>query len=106
MAIPIYEPAPVALIDGDRILSVELREAEDAAVEGGMVVAGGGRKGKRAEYRCAACGYGIVVYGHAPSCPMSDEPALAMGGHADAHPRVLLCESSVGELSVLRDSHS
>ena len=71
MAIPLAsELHTVALIDGDRILSVELREAEDAAVEGGMVVAGGGRKGKRAEYRCAACGYGIVVYGHAPSCPM------------------------------------
>jgi hypothetical protein len=70
VAIPIYEPAPTALLDGDQILSVELREAEDVAVERGMVVAGGGRKGKRAEYRCAACGYGIVVYGQAPSCPM------------------------------------
>ena len=35
-----------------------------------MVAAGRGRKGKRAEYRCASCGYGIVVYGHAASCPM------------------------------------
>ncbi len=76
MAIPLTSesaPARAALIDGDQMLSVELREAEDAAVEGGMVVAGGGRTGKRAEYRCAACGYGIVVYGQAPSCPMCRE---------------------------------
>jgi hypothetical protein len=74
VAIPLAsELHPAALIDGDQMLSVELRGAEDAAVEGGMVVAGGGRKSKRAEYRCAACGYGIVVYGQAPSCPMCRE---------------------------------
>jgi hypothetical protein len=71
----------IPLIDGDQMLIVELREgdpelvapareAEKAAIEGGMVAAGGRRKGKRAEYRCAACGYGIIVYGQAPSCPM------------------------------------
>jgi hypothetical protein len=60
-------PAPAALIDGDQMLIVELRkgdpelvalvrEAEDSEVERGMVAAGGGRKGKRAEYHCAACG--------------------------------------------------
>jgi hypothetical protein len=75
---------PAALSDGDQMLIVELgegdpgrvalvREAEDSVVEGGMVAAGRGRKGKRAEYRCATCGYGIVVYGQAPSCPMCSE---------------------------------
>ena len=75
---------PAALSDGDQMLIVELsegdpervalvREAEDSKVEGGMVAAGRGRKGKRAEYRCATCGYGIVVYGQAPSCPMCSE---------------------------------
>jgi hypothetical protein len=77
-------PAPAALIDGDRMLIVELRErdpelvalvreAEDSEVERGMVAAGGGRKGKRAEYRCAACGYGIVVHRRPPGCPMCGE---------------------------------
>ena len=75
---------PAALSDGDQMLIVELsegdpervalvREAEDSKVEGGMVAAGRGRKGKRAEYRCATCGYGIVVYRQAPSCPMCRE---------------------------------
>jgi hypothetical protein len=73
VAIPLTsEFAPAALVDGDQLPIVELREAEDSAVEGGMV-AGGGRMGNRAEYRCAACGYGIVVYGQAPSCPMCSE---------------------------------
>jgi len=77
-------PAPAALIDGDQMLIVELRkgdpalvalvrEAEDSEVERGMVAAGGGRKGQRAEYHCAACGYGIVVYGRPPGCPMCSE---------------------------------
>jgi hypothetical protein len=68
-----------ALIDGDQMSIVELlerdpklvalmREAEDAEL-----AAGGGRKGKRAEYHCAACGYGIVAYGQPPSCPMCGE---------------------------------
>jgi hypothetical protein len=50
-----------------------VREADDSVVERGVVAAGGGRKGKRAEYRCAACGYGIVVYGQSPGCPMCGE---------------------------------
>jgi hypothetical protein len=54
---------PVALV----------REAEDSELEAGTVAAGGGRKGKRAEYRCAACGYGIVAYGRPPGCPMCRE---------------------------------
>jgi len=77
--------ASAALSDGDQMLSVELREsdpelvalvrgAEDSAVEGGMVAAGRGRNGRRAEYLCAACGYGIIVYGQPPSCPMCSEP--------------------------------
>lgn len=87
MAIPLTTesaPPPAALIDGDQTLIVELRkgdpklvalvrEAEEPEVERGMVAAGGGRKGKRAEYRCAACGYGIVVYGRPPGCPMCSE---------------------------------
>jgi rubrerythrin len=76
--------APAALIESAQMSIVELREsdpklvplvreAEDSEVERGMVAAGGGRKGKRAEYRCAACGYGIVVYGRPPGCPMCSE---------------------------------
>ena len=57
------DPEPVTLV----------REAEDSAAEGGMVAAWGSRKAKRDEYRCAGCGYGIVVYGQAPSCPMCRE---------------------------------
>ena len=72
---PAYEsaPTPAALIDGGQMLVVELREVGEAAVEGGVVAVGRGRRGKRAEYRCTACGYGIVVYGQAPSCPMCSE---------------------------------
>jgi len=66
-------PAPAALSDGDQMLIVELREADDAAAEGGMLAARGGRIGKRGEYRCAACGSRIVVYGQAPSCPICSE---------------------------------
>jgi hypothetical protein len=66
-------PAAAALIDGDQMLIAELREAENTEVEGGMVAAEGGRKGKRAEYRCAACGYGIVVYAQPPGCPICSE---------------------------------
>jgi hypothetical protein len=76
VAIPLTSesaPAPAALIDGDPKLAPLVREADDSEVERGMVAAGGGRKGKRAEYRCAACGYGIVVYGRPPSCLMCSE---------------------------------
>ncbi len=80
MAIPpTSESAPVAaaLSDGDQLSIVELpesdrklvalvREAEDSEVAAG-------RPGRRAEYRCAACGYGIVVYGRPPGCPMCSE---------------------------------
>jgi hypothetical protein len=59
--------------EGDPELVALGGEAEDSEVEGGMVAAGPGRKGKRAECRCIVCGYGIVVYGHAPSCPMCRE---------------------------------
>jgi hypothetical protein len=88
VAIPLTSgsaPAAAALLDGDRMLIVELpegdpelvalvRAAEDSAVEAGMVAAGRARRGKRAEYRCAACGYGIVVYGQPASCPMCRQP--------------------------------
>ena len=68
MAIPLTSEsaaAPAALSDGDQMLIVELREgdpelvalvreAEESALEGGMLAAGGARKGKRTEYRSAA----------------------------------------------------
>ena len=87
MAIPLtFEsaPAPAALVDGDQTLIVEpcegdpklaalVREADDSDVKRGMAVAGRGRKRARAEYRCAACGYGIVVYQQPPSCLMCSE---------------------------------
>jgi hypothetical protein len=68
VAIPLTsESAPAAaLIDW-------VREAEEPEVERGIVAAGGSRKGKRAEYRCAACGYRIVVYERPPGCPMCSE---------------------------------
>jgi hypothetical protein len=66
VAIPLASqsaPAALALV----------RETDDSVVEGGMVAAGPGRKSKRAEYRCAGCGYGIIVYVQPPSCPMCRE---------------------------------
>jgi hypothetical protein len=67
--------APAALIDGEQISIVELCESDPKLVA--LVPEAGdsaGRKGKRAEYRCAACGYGIVVYGRPPEgCPMCSE---------------------------------
>jgi hypothetical protein len=74
---PTSESAPAALIDGDQISIVERRESDPKLValvrgaEDSEVAAG--RKGKRAEYYCAACGYGIVVYGRPPGCPMCSE---------------------------------
>ena len=79
---PVY-PHPLPLSDGDQTLSVELRETDDAAIEGGMVAAGRGRKGKRAEYRCVACGYAVVVHGQPPSCPMCRQ---ARWEHAEWRP--------------------
>jgi hypothetical protein len=86
VAIPLTSESPPspALIDGDQMLIVEprerdpklvalVREADASEVERGMVAAEGGRKGKRVEYRCAACGYGIVVYRQPPGCPMCSE---------------------------------
>jgi hypothetical protein len=63
----------VELREDDPELVALVREAEDSEVERGMVADGGGRKGKRAEYRCAACGYGVVVCGRPPGCPMCSE---------------------------------
>jgi len=85
LASELASPAPAALIDGDNMSIVELaegrpgrvalvREIEDSDVKPGMVAAGGGRKGKRTKYRCAARGYGIVVYERPPSCPMCSKP--------------------------------
>jgi hypothetical protein len=71
------EPAPAALIDGDQISIVERRESDPKLValvrEAEDSELAARRKGKRAEYYCAACGYGIVVYGRPPGCPMCSE---------------------------------
>jgi hypothetical protein len=107
-------PPPAALIDGDQILIVELREsdpelvalvreAEDSEVEGGIVAAGQGRKGKRAEYRCAACGYGIIVYGQPPSCPMCSEPRWE---HVEWRPFSQLLDFPFGTRSQRRHLHA
>jgi hypothetical protein len=80
-------PAPAALIDGDQMSIVELRESDPKLValvresEDSEVAAG--RKVKRAEYYCGACGYGIVVYERPPSCPMCSE---ARWEHAEWRP--------------------
>jgi hypothetical protein len=70
-------PAPAALIGGEQISIVELRASDPKlvtlVVEAGDSEVVAGRKGKRAEFRCAACGYGIVVYGRPPDCPMCSE---------------------------------
>jgi hypothetical protein len=56
---------------------VELPESDPKLValvlEAGDAEVAAGRKGKRTEYRCAACGYGIVVCGRPPACPMCSE---------------------------------
>ena len=82
MAIPLTSESvrpPAALIDGDQMSIVEQREGDSKLValareaEVSKIAAEGGRKGKRTEYSCAACGYGIVIYGQPPSCPMCSE---------------------------------
>jgi hypothetical protein len=92
VAIPLTSESarpPAALIDGDQMSIVELRRRDLKRValvrepEDAEVAAGGGRKGKRAEYHCAACGYGIVVYGQPPSCPMCCE---ARWEHVECRP--------------------
>jgi hypothetical protein len=66
--------APAALSDGDQISILERRESDPTLValvrqaEDSEVAAG-----KRAEYYCAGCGYGIVVYVRPPGCPMCRE---------------------------------
>ena len=99
MAIPLAAesaPAPAALVDRDRMLIVELREADDAAAEGAMLAARGGRIGKRGEYRCAACGSSIVVYGQAPSCPICSERRWE---HVEWRPFSQLLDFSLPDLS-------
>ena len=80
MAIPlISQSAPVAaaLSDGDQMSIVELRESDRKLValvrEAEDAEVAVGRPGRRAEYYCAACGYGIVVCGQPPGCPMCSE---------------------------------
>jgi hypothetical protein len=77
------DPGPVAL----------LREAE---VAGGVVAAGRGSKGERDEYRCAACGYGIIVYRQPPSCPMCRERRWE---HVEWRPFSQLVEFPLAELT-------
>jgi hypothetical protein len=119
VAIPLTSesaPAPAALIDGDQTLIVEpregdpkmaalVREADDSEVKRGMAVAGRGRKGTRAEYRCAACGYGIVVYEQPPSCLMCSE---ALWEHVEWRPSQLLDDLAlpVGTRSQRRRLHA
>jgi hypothetical protein len=93
---------PAALVDGDQMSIVELLERDPRLValvrEAGdtELAAGGGRKGKRAEYHCAACGYGIVVYGQPPSCPLCSE---ARWEHVEWRPF-----SQLRELAAERDA--
>jgi rubrerythrin len=54
------------------MLIFDLRESDPELRA--LVAAGRSTKGKRAEYRCASCGYGIIVYGQPPSCPLCREP--------------------------------
>ena len=54
-------------------LTSESAPAPTALIDGGVVASGPGRKGMRTQYRCTVCGYGIVVYGQPPSCPMCSE---------------------------------
>jgi hypothetical protein len=103
VAIPLTSesaPAAAALSDGEQLLTVALpdgdpelvalvRAAEDSALAGG-------RQGKRAEYRCAACGYGIVVYGRAPSCPMCRQ---ARWEHLEWRPFSQLLEFPLADLA-------
>jgi hypothetical protein len=97
---------PAALIDGDQISIIELRERDPKllalvrAAEDAELAAGGGRKGKRAEYQCAACGYGIVVYGQPPSCPMCSE---ARWEHVEWRPFSQLLDNE-RELAAGRDA--
>jgi hypothetical protein len=67
----------IALSDGDQMSIVELRESDRKLValvrEAEDAEVAAGRPGRRAEYYCAACGYGIVVYGRPPGCPMCGE---------------------------------
>jgi hypothetical protein len=124
VAIPLASgsaPAAAALIDGGQMSIVELREedpelvaqpvalvraAEDSELEAGTVAAGGGRKGKRAEYRCAACGYGIVADGRLPGCPMCRE---ARWEHVEWRPSSQLLDDlalPVGSQSQRRPLHA
>ena len=64
---PTSEPAaaPAPLSDVEQMSIVELRESDPKLVallpEAEDSEHAAGSKGKRADYRCAACGYGIVV---------------------------------------------
>jgi hypothetical protein len=69
----------VELRESDPKLVALLPEAEDSELAAGS-------KGKRAEYRCATCGYGIVVYGRPPGCPMCSEGRWQREWRPSSHP--------------------
>jgi len=76
VAIPLISESALvaaALSDGDQMSIVELPESDPKLVALVREAGAAGRKGKRTEYRCAACGYGIVVCGQPPGCPMCRE---------------------------------
>jgi hypothetical protein len=103
VAIPLTSESarpPAALIDGDQMSIVELmerdpklvalvREAEDAEV-----AAGGGRKGKRAEYHCAACGTASSFTGNlrAARCVARRAGSMLSGGPSRSCPSELAAE--------------
>ena len=75
MGIPLTsDPVPTARIGGDPKQVALLGEAVGFEVEGGVASAARATKGKRGEYRCAGCGYGIIVYGQPPGCPICRGP--------------------------------
>ena len=84
---PVY-PHPLPLSDGDQTLSVELRETDDAAMERGMVAARRDGKGKRAEYRCLACGYASSFTGNlrAVRCVGRHAGSIPSGGLSRSYP--------------------
>jgi rubrerythrin len=46
---------------------------EEVSAEAAASLRDAGARGQRFDYRCASCGYGIVVKHLPPSCPMCGE---------------------------------
>jgi hypothetical protein len=79
--------APAALIESAQMSIVELRESDPELValvrQARDSEVAAGRKGKRAEYRCAACGYGISSFTgdlRAARCVARDAGSMLGGG--------------------------